>query len=329
MENDTILLFGMPRSGTTWLGKLFDSHPSTLYRHEPDSWRRLTHVPMLASAGDAAALGSDIRQFCESMAGISALKVCGKTPIFPKSYLSPLRYRTYQAGVRTSQLASRLGIDLPVAGAPQQLAEGSRLVWKSIESIGRFGLMLDALPDARGILLIRHPCGYVASVFRGEAQHRFVDNRGASEDYGILELLLETELAKERGLDIQYFRSLSPEERLAWRWVLFNDKALRDIRASGRCRVLRYEDLCADPMGQTQANFEFTGLEWSEQSETFIGLSTSQDDSAYYSVFKDPKKAAEKWRDELAPDKAQRIIDVVADTEPGSLFADPAPADRA
>lgn len=29
-----ILLFGLPRSGTTWLGKLFDSHPDTLYRHE-------------------------------------------------------------------------------------------------------------------------------------------------------------------------------------------------------------------------------------------------------------------------------------------------------
>ena len=31
-----ILLFGMPRSGTTWLGKIFDSHPQVLYRHEPD-----------------------------------------------------------------------------------------------------------------------------------------------------------------------------------------------------------------------------------------------------------------------------------------------------
>ena len=35
-----LLLFGLPRSGTTWLGKIFDSHPDTLYWHEPDSvWR--------------------------------------------------------------------------------------------------------------------------------------------------------------------------------------------------------------------------------------------------------------------------------------------------
>ena len=31
-----ILLVGLPRSGTTWVGKIFDSHPSTLYLHEPD-----------------------------------------------------------------------------------------------------------------------------------------------------------------------------------------------------------------------------------------------------------------------------------------------------
>ena len=43
-----ILLFGMPRSGTTWLGKIFDSHPLVLYRHEPDTWQRLTDVPIVA-----------------------------------------------------------------------------------------------------------------------------------------------------------------------------------------------------------------------------------------------------------------------------------------
>jgi hypothetical protein len=31
-----VLVLGSPRSGTTWLAKIFDSHPGVLYRHEPD-----------------------------------------------------------------------------------------------------------------------------------------------------------------------------------------------------------------------------------------------------------------------------------------------------
>src|ERR1700712_540760 len=32
-----ILVLGAPRSGTTWLAKIVDSHPDVLYRHEPDA----------------------------------------------------------------------------------------------------------------------------------------------------------------------------------------------------------------------------------------------------------------------------------------------------
>ncbi len=54
MVNDRlVLVFGMPRSGTTWLGKIFDSHPETLYRHEPDAWGRLNAMPLLAQPDQA------------------------------------------------------------------------------------------------------------------------------------------------------------------------------------------------------------------------------------------------------------------------------------
>src|ERR1700712_4231116 len=34
--SDMIFIFSSPRSGSTWLAKAFDSHPDTLYLHEPD-----------------------------------------------------------------------------------------------------------------------------------------------------------------------------------------------------------------------------------------------------------------------------------------------------
>ena len=40
-----IFVFGMPRSGTSWLGKIFDSHPDVVFRHEPDIDFRNTSIP--------------------------------------------------------------------------------------------------------------------------------------------------------------------------------------------------------------------------------------------------------------------------------------------
>ena len=219
-----------------------------------------------------------------------------------------------------SQLAAGAGMELPVFAAPGELASGASLVWKSIESVGRLGLVLDALPTSRAMLLIRHPCGYIASVLRGDSQLRFEDNRRSSEDYGILEQLLATPLAQDKNLSLEFFRELSPEERLAWRWVLFNDQAIRDAKNSGRCAVVRYEDVCNDPVKQMQKHFAFAGLDWSLQTESFIEKSTGRSDDAYYSVFKDSKLAAVKWRQELAPDVIERILNVVSGTVPGSLF---------
>ena len=319
---NTILVFGMPRSGTTWLGKLLDSHPSVLYRHEPDSWSRLTGIPLVALAPYSDAARHEVRSSESSMISAKALKVCGKTPIFPKSYLSSPRLFLYRMSVRLSQLAAGAGLELPVFAAPGELASGVSLVWKSIESVGRLGLALDALPRSRAILLIRHPCGYIASVLRGESQLRFEDNRRSSEDYGILEQLLVTPLAQQKKLSLEFFRELSPEERLAWRWVLYNDLAIRDAKNSGRCAVIRYEDVCYDPVEQMQEHFAFAGLDWPRQTESFIEKSTGKSDDAYYSVFRDSKLAAVKWRQELAPEVIERILNVVSGTAPGSLYRD-------
>jgi hypothetical protein len=43
-ENSVIIL-GLPRSGTTWISKILDSHPAVVYRHEPDSVKKLRNVP--------------------------------------------------------------------------------------------------------------------------------------------------------------------------------------------------------------------------------------------------------------------------------------------
>lgn len=318
-----ILLFGMPRSGTTWIGKIFDSHPDTLYRHEPDSWGRLNAIPLMAPVERAADYAPVVREFSAALPGMGLTKVAASTPIFPKNYYSPLQYQLFRLGVFTVKAAAKLLGERPVPSLIRTRDhERIRLVWKSIESTGRLGVIERALQPAHAIHIMRHPCGYVASVLRGESQRRFTSEVSSSEDFGLLALCLDSETARQHGLTMERLHAMHPVERLAWRWVLFNAKAMQDIAGEPRCMTLKYEDLCRDPVGISRQLFEFTGLPWSDQTENFVAQSTSKDVGRYYSVVKDPLKAATKWKDELPPADIDRIRAVVAETQPGVLYQD-------
>ena len=112
VEDGTILVFGMPRSGTTWLGKIFDSHTQTLYRHEPDSWRRLSTIPLMPSMKDASQYAEDIQVFNAGLSGIRAAKVCAKQPLFRKQYMSGARFWVMTVGSMVSQLADRASVSV-------------------------------------------------------------------------------------------------------------------------------------------------------------------------------------------------------------------------
>jgi hypothetical protein len=195
-----------------------------------------------------------------------------------------------------------------------------RMVWKSIESLGRIGVIERAMQPCYGIHIARHPCGYVASVLRGESQRRFTSDVSAGEDMGLLALCLDTPTARQHGLTLEGLQRMHPVERLAWRWVLFNAKAMQDIAGEPRCVTLRYEELCRDPAGVAKQLFDFTQLPWNAQTARFVDQSTSKDVGRYYSVVKDPLKASSKWKDELSKADIDRVFSIVATTQPGALY---------
>ncbi|WP_405234335.1 sulfotransferase family protein [Lentisalinibacter salinarum] len=311
MNARLILLFGLPRSGTTWLGKIFDSHPRTLYRHEPDSVDRLD-LPLLIESLPADSVET-LRDYCRGIRSNRALKVVGKSPVFRKDYLGWHSLARYRLGVALSRVASRAGFQWPVPGTPTAANGESSVVWKSIESLGRLGAIMGVLPDARALHIVRHPCGFVASVERGETRNRFDDNSGASEDYRLLEMLLETKAGQEWGVSMADLRAMYPEERLAWRWAVFNDKAMDETQSLPNVMRVAYERLCESPMEVSAELLEFAGLDWSPQVERFVQASTSgAGESSYYSVFKNPRQAAWSWEQTLEQTRIERIIRIAA-----------------
>lgn len=315
---DMILVFGLPRSGTSWIGKIFDSHPDTLYLHEPDKHVHLPDVPMLLPVEPRAALDPFLKRVLSNRAP----GVTGKLPHFPKSYRSRTQHLIRSAiGYAAKMIPRRLANSIRVPDLVDAGVCPRKLVWKSINSVGRLGALAHRLPEARCVLLVRHPCGQIASVLRGYASGS-IHGPPPSEHYQVFETLLETTPARARGLTLSALRALHPVERLAWRWVLFLEKAVADIAGLAQCQLLRYEDLCAAPLAGARELFGFTRLSWHDRTERFIRESTGGESDRYFGLQKDPMRSASKWRKELSAADAQRILDITRDSPAGRLYGE-------
>jgi hypothetical protein len=299
-----ILLLGAPRSGTTWLAKIFDSHPDILYRHEPDEI--LPAPPGVTTAQIRPLLRSWIEDRC--------LRTAAKRPFFAKSW-QPIPARLLRTGLAYALNAAAcfpapvaaLGrLPVPDLGAIRR----ARVAIKSVRWCDGAGCMTRALPNSRTVLILRHPCGQVASVMRGARQRRF-DLREAGTDMPFDEAEALRRAARS-GVDEAAFQALPDAAKYAWAWVAFNETAADALGGLPNARVIIYETLCAAPEEQARALFAFTDLDWHRQTAAFIADSTSHAGSArYYAVFRDSIAAAERWRTTMAPADQATVLAVV------------------
>lgn len=320
-----VLLFGLSRSGTTWVGKIFDSHPRTLYKHEPDSFPLEPTMPWAPAVGDTEALRPAALRFLSLLPNVHSGRAAGSLPVFPKEYRSDWQSLMHFVNILGTKLVSRVfAKELPVLPCcDYDSASGLRLVWKSINSLGRLGVFLRVANHRKAIVIIRHPCGVIASLKRGLSKGYLRND--PSEDYLLFEMLMKTDLGKRYGFTVSKLRRMRSDERLAWKWVMVHEKAFEDVGGQDDVLFVRYEDICSEPAASTLKMFDFCGLPWSMQTERFLetstkpsgtrfgfsGLRSSQSRRDYFAICKDPVQSATRWRSELQPDEIMRICDVL------------------
>jgi sulfotransferase family protein len=208
-----LLLFGMARSGTSWIGKIFDSHPLTVYKHEPD--RRMLEVPLAPPLDQAERFRNPITRFFAQLPGINRDHVARSLPVFAKQYRSAITQHIHRTSVLSAIAASSLGFRMPVWQCAHVDRPDVRIVWKSIDSLGRTGVILRVMENCRAVIITRHPCGSISSALRGRTQSKFASSVPPSEDYGVMQILLES-ARRTRGLTIEHLRQFHPIERMTW-----------------------------------------------------------------------------------------------------------------
>ena len=212
-----VLIVGMPRSGTTWLAKAFDSHPDVVYRHEPDLLLSGEGLPFLCRREDYERRAPLAAGYLRRLAGLSSASTMGKLPVFRKRFHSPTKHFFRLLWITLLRAAdwlswgSRAARSLPVPDFTD--SQSHPVVIKSIIMLGRVGLLARAAPDVRTILIVRHPCDQIASQLRGLKLKKFRYREPAS-------MIVETEQAKRRGLTLERFLAQPLIEQLAWQWVM-------------------------------------------------------------------------------------------------------------
>jgi hypothetical protein len=300
-----ILVLGAPRSGTTWLAKIVDSHPDVLYRHEPDAT-----IP-----GPSPLTPDALPALLARWAADRSPHTVTKRPYFRKSWQSG-----WSRGVRTLlsagvSAAARMPAPFNVLGRlhlPDLAARPAlRVAIKSVGLAEGAAVLARTLPDSRTIFILRHPCGQVASVMRGNRQRRFdLQTEGTDMPFDEVATI---RFAAAHGTAESRFQRLPDAAKYAWSWRALNEPAYAALAAQPNVHIVLYEALCAEPQTLARRILQFAGLDWNLQTEDFVARSTSHPGKAgYHAIFRDTVAAAEAWRSSMTPADQAAVRSVAA-----------------
>lgn len=305
-----ILIIGVPRSGTSWLGKIFDSHPGVLYRHEPDDVIAQPDFPGICPVEDIPRYAAAARRYVAQLTTVRQVKSSGTRPLFAKPFqpfAAPLIRRTLALALRAGEAVPPAAPWLKRVPIPDFVsgdAAGITYVIKSVALIGAVALLARAVPESRIIAVFRHPCGQLASVRRAAA----AGYRGAL--FG--PRVLATERARELGMTRECYDALPVLDQWVWAWALVHAKLFEEAGNLSNVRLLRYENLCQAPIEEASELMAFARLPWTRETQRFIeDTSHSNGREGYFSLFRNPMEAATKWQRELSADEIAHFSGIV------------------
>ncbi|MDR4515912.1 MAG: sulfotransferase [Nitrosomonas sp.] len=316
---DKIFIFGLARSGTSWLGSIFDAHPDTIYRFEPDASLFDQNLPYIFSDEEVPEYLERARKYALKLHDVKDVRTNGRPPFFRKTYRPALLHFlrilwSYMARSFGRLAGTRIARKIIV---PDFIANRQNMVSvvKCVDSPGRLFLMASTLPECKFVFIIRHPCGVVNSWLRGAEQGKITKPK-AYDDW------LKINGARRRGLGKTDLAALSQLEIGSWSWLLHNESVLERTSQLQNVRLVNYDDLCRDPVSKTKELFEWCGLDFNEQVRGYLNKSLSNTDTQqdYYALVQQPEIAANKWRTQLTDEEKMRIKEIVADSEAGKIF---------
>ena len=287
-----VFLTGVPRSGTTWVGRVLFADPSVFEVYEPFNPAGRDHVLLRHPArhlDDQAPLvvSEELRRAVGRMLSLRLDPPAG------------LEWR------RPRRLLADLGQVPPLLAAK---ARGATVVMKD-PTAGHLTGWLHREFGVRPAVLVRHPCGNAAGHLRmgWSGVSAFLQRPGwASQLRPGDHRYLEAHGTGAKG---------DPVLSAALEWRATNGMLLGLRDTIPELVVVRYEDLASDPARRFPRLAADLGLPWGRANAATLeqlrgpALDQSALGAAPHVLNRDPAATASSWRDRLRPSDVERVLE--------------------
>lgn len=314
-----LLVTGMPRSGTSWTGRMLEFSGRVVYVNEP---LNPSHPPGRSPGVLAAQVQAQFQYIAD---GIDASFL----PAFRDT--ARLRYRPI-AELRHNHAPYDVARMVKYAVAfTLGRARGRRAMLDdpyAVLSTAWFARRLDA--DV--VVLVREPAGVVSSWLR------------FGWDMNFSELLGQPRLMTDHGepfrAEMEHSTEGSALERIALLWKVIYSVVDAASRETAGIRIVRHEDLAADPIGGFSRLYADLDLPMTDRAAASIRRATSgggeRGAPLSWSLAgglpsrtgyqrQDSRRAADSWRSRLSPDQVEQILAITGPVRAPRYLADPAP----
>jgi hypothetical protein len=289
-DRSPILVTGLNRSGTTWVGRTLAHAPGVGLIYEPfnPGHRRgicratVPHWFTYVDGRPRPGLAGDMR----------------RTLAFRYSYAAELR------GVRSARDAGRMGRDA-AAFAAHRLRGSRPLVKDPIAVLAAPWLAREF--GMRVVVMIRHPGAYAASLRRLNWTHdfsHFLDQPGLVDD-----------LVPKLRRDIEEFARRPPDviDQAALLWNVIYTVVGRYRADHPEWIYLRHEDISRDPQGGFRSLVSQLGLRFSPGLARYVARTTAPsnpadaDEGVVHALRRHSAASIGTWHERLGADEVARL----------------------
>jgi hypothetical protein len=298
---EPLLIVGVPRSGTTWTGRVLGRTGGARYVNEPDGFRDPYAFRVMLARGENPILqaGDEAPDYERLWRGAFAGGALARSPadrLARRLYdRTPLDAR--REARATGRVPARLRLSAALARPRVGGADGGRVVVKSVQSL----LALEWIAarfSPRVLVVERNPLNVLASW----SELGYVRNR------------------RERDALAAYAQrrwgSAPPPAsapHLAHQAFVFGVLAatLHEVCARHpEWTVACHEELCTEPVARFRALAARCGLDWSGEAEAF--LAESDREGTPYRTLRRTAEQPDRWRDRLDAGEVATIRETLA-----------------